>query len=379
MAMADREDFSDIDRHHILSIAGDDKNARKVIVVSACRLPPKTEINHDKLFRYMQYTLDQYVENDYSIVYLHHGLNSENRPSISWLVHVYHVLDRKYKKNLKALFIVHTTGFVKVIWSVLKPFISTNFAKKVVYANRLSDLEEHLYLAQIDIPELVKKHDQEISARYEPTYSPAVSGTALDISLPETQQFGVTLERIKSHTGEDIPSAVQCTVEFLRESGLEVEGLFRRSANITVAKAYTASFNRGETVQFVQEKDIHVAAVLLKKFLRELPEPLLTFQLYDDDIMRIHALPDEEKVEEVVRVLKSALPRQNYIVLKYLMEFLVQVTNNAHLNKMNASNLAIVFGPNLIWTESAVASLSSTGAINSIVKIIIENVPSIFG
>jgi hypothetical protein len=38
------------------------------------------------------------------------------------------------------------------------------------------------------------------------------------------------------------------------------------------------------------------------------------------------ALPDEEKVDEVVRVLKSALPRQNYIVLKYLMEFLVQVS-----------------------------------------------------
>jgi hypothetical protein len=39
------------------------------------------------------------------------------------------------------------------------------------------------------------RHDEEISARYEPKYSPAVFGTALDIPLPETQQFGVTLER----------------------------------------------------------------------------------------------------------------------------------------------------------------------------------------
>lgn len=37
----------------------------------------------------------------------------------------------------------------------------------------------------------------------------------------------------------------------------------------------------------MKEEETHVAAVLLKKFLRELPEPLLTFQLYDD-IMRIH-------------------------------------------------------------------------------------------
>ena len=51
---------------------------------------------------------------------------------------------------------------------------------------------------------------------------------------------------------------------------------------------YNNLFNTlGETVQFVREEDTHVAAVLLKKFLRELPEPLLTFQLYED-IMRVH-------------------------------------------------------------------------------------------
>ena len=58
--------------------------------------------------------------------------------------------------------------------------------------------------------------------------------------------------------------------------------------------------------------------------------------------------------------------------------FYPQVMNNAHLNRMNASNLAIVFGPNLIWTESAAASLSAMGPINSIAKIIIENGASIF-
>ena len=39
------------------------------------------------------------------------------------------------------------------------------------------------------------RHDEEISARYKPKYSPAVFHTALDIALPETQQFGVTLDR----------------------------------------------------------------------------------------------------------------------------------------------------------------------------------------
>ena len=54
------------------------------------------------------------------------------------------------------------------------------------------------------------------------------------------------------------------------------------------------------------------------------------------------------------------------------------MTNKAHVNKMNASNLAIVFGPNLIWAESTAALLGAMGPINSVTKLIIENVPSIF-
>lgn len=40
----------------------------------------------------------------------------------------------------------------------------------------------------------------------------------------------------------------------------------------------------GETVNFREMEDVHLAAVILKTFLRELPEPLLTYQLYNDII-----------------------------------------------------------------------------------------------
>lgn len=371
------EDFADIDSHHILSIGGDDRNGRRAIIFSSCRLPPKTEIDHQKLFRYMKHTLDQYVENDYSLVYFHHGLNSKNKPSISWVVQVYHELDRKYKKNLKALFLVHPTSFIKVLWSVFKPFISAKFSQKVINVNRLSDLQEHLHIDQLDIPDAVKKHDRDISARYKPKYSPAVFHAPLDIPPPETQQFGVSLDRIKKNTGEDIPSVVRTSIEFLQSSALDVEGIFRRSANISVVKRYAKMFNNGENVYFEKEEDSHVAAVLLKKLLRELPEPLLTFELYDE-FMKIHVLPEEQKLPEVKRVLRCNLPNQNYIVLQYLMMFLVAVMDHSDVNKMNSKNLAIVFGPNLIWARSAAASLSAMGPINSISRIILENVTYIF-
>lgn len=73
--------------------------------------------------RYLMHTLDQYVEQDYSLVYFHHGLNSKNKPPVSWLWSAYKVLDRKYKKNLKALYLVHPTNFIRVVYNVFKPAI----------------------------------------------------------------------------------------------------------------------------------------------------------------------------------------------------------------------------------------------------------------
>lgn len=46
--------------------------------------------------RYLKGTLDQYVESDYTLIYFHHGLTSENKPSLSWLRDAYREFDRKY-------------------------------------------------------------------------------------------------------------------------------------------------------------------------------------------------------------------------------------------------------------------------------------------
>ena len=67
-------------------------------------------------------------------------------------------------------------------------------------------------------------------------------------------------------------------------SALETEGLFRRSGATSVVKSVQEKFDKGETVEFCNEKDVHVAAVILKTFLRELEEPLMTFDLYEEVI-----------------------------------------------------------------------------------------------
>ena len=70
--------------------------------------------------------------------------------------------------------------------------------------------------------------------------------------------------------------------------------------------------------------DVHIAAVILKTFLKELEEPLLTFELFDD-ILNVESLTKDDKVLVIKNILQQ-LPQQNYAVLKHLVEFLSLVS-----------------------------------------------------
>lgn len=106
-------------------------------------------------YRYLMFTLDRYVEQDYSVVYFHYGLTSKNKPSLSWLWKAYKAFDRKYKKNLKALYLVHPTNFIRIVWQMLRPAISVKFGKKVMYVNYLHELQQYLDLDKLCIPSAV--------------------------------------------------------------------------------------------------------------------------------------------------------------------------------------------------------------------------------
>lgn len=101
------------------------------------------------------FTLDKYVEQDYSVVYFHCGLTSQNKPPLSWLWKAYKAFDRKYKKNLKALYLVHPTNFIRIVWQMLRPAISVKFGRKMMYVNYLHELHQYLNLDKLCIPERV--------------------------------------------------------------------------------------------------------------------------------------------------------------------------------------------------------------------------------
>uniref|UniRef100_A0A3Q3E869 Rho GTPase activating protein 1 n=1 Tax=Hippocampus comes TaxID=109280 RepID=A0A3Q3E869_HIPCM len=352
--------FYDIARHQIIEVA-DDNFGRKVIVFNACRMPPQHQLDHHKLL-YLKGTLDQYVESDYTLIYFHHGLTSENKPSLSWLRDAYREFDR-YKKNIKALYIVHPTMFIKTLLILFKPIIF-KFGRKLNYVSYLSELEDVVKCEQLVIPARVK-YDNKLRASLKPTSLPPVSPPRSP-PLPN-QVFGVPLRK-RSPDGDPVPVVMRNTISFLSEQ-LEIEGIFRRSANVTLVKEIQLRYN-SEAVNFREMEDVHLAAVILKKFLRELPEPLLTYQLYNDIVN--FAVPSDSQVT-VMKTLVESLPEENYAALRYLITFLAQqVTANSDVNKMTNSNLAVVFGPNLLWGRDNAMSLSAIGPINNFTQCLLD-------
>nr|XP_034993278.1 rho GTPase-activating protein 8 isoform X3 [Zootoca vivipara] len=324
--------YYDVARHNILHLVGDDNLGRKVIAFSCCRLPPSYQLNHRRLL--------------------------------------------EYKKNLKVLYIVHPTNFIKIIWNIFKPLISHKFGKKVIYLNYLSDLRDHLKYDQLKIPQEVIRHDENLHTKQKKKPLTAVKIPPPRPPLP-TQQFGVSLQYLKAkNKGELIPPVMKHTVSYLKRKGLKAEGLFRRSASIQSIKEIQKLYNQGKSVNFDDYGDIHIPAVILKTLLRELPEPLLTFEPYDQ-IIGITSVESSLRVMNC-REIVHGLPEQNYAVLKFLICFLHMVSQESIFNKMTGSNLACVFGLNLIWSPKGTPSFSTLVPINIFIGLLIDFYPTIF-
>ncbi|KAE8281112.1 Rho GTPase-activating protein 8 Rho-type GTPase-activating protein 8 [Larimichthys crocea] len=362
--------YYDVARHGIVQVSGDDNYGRKLIIFSSCCLPPSHQLNHRRLLEYLKFTLDQYVEMDYILVYFHHGLRSSNKPSLKWL-------REAYKKNLKALYVVHPTNFIRIVWNIFKPLISHKFGKKLTYVNYLAELRAHLNYEQLLVPADVLRHDEKLRAAQTDGAPPSAKTPPPRPPLP-TQQFGVSLQYIREKNMEAvIPPVMSHTVAYLKDKGLRTEGIFRRSARVQLIKDVQKLYNLGKPVNFDEYADVHVPAVILKTFLRELPEPLLTFRVYSQ-VQEILNVESSLRVSRCKQIVES-LPEHHFIVTKFLLGFLHTVSQESIVNKMSPSNLACVFGVNLVWPRHGSISLSALTPINIFTEILIEHFHIVFG
>ncbi|VIO94028.1 RhoGAP domain containing protein [Brugia malayi] len=365
------EDFSNISQHEIVNVIADgDWVGRPIVVIYAYRLPSNKTFDHAKFLRFLQFTLDKLVELDYTIVYFHYGLRSNNKPSLKWLLQAYSILDRKYKKNLKALYLVHPTRFIRIVWSIFKPFISIKFEQKIHYVNYLHELDSILRVEQLSLPQPIKEHD--VALLVSSRITPKSQLTKRSCATPRpTQQFNVPLKFILSHNPDcDVPPVVTDLTAFLRDNSLNVVGLFRRSAEVNSIRKLQERIDRGEQIDFLNEEPYKdnlqvasiAASVLLKTFLRSLGEPVITNALYPR-LTALSELPKDSKLGAIIEIV-DALPLENWMLLKTVCQFLTEVAAHSKENLMNANNLSVVFGPNLTWPTDREVPIAQLNNLN---------------
>ncbi|NXO46607.1 RHG44 protein, partial [Locustella ochotensis] len=167
----------------------------------------------------------------------------------------------------------------------------------------------------------------------------------------EKPSFGKPLEEHLAVSGREIAFPVEACVTMLLECGMQEEGLFRVAPSASKLKKLKAALDC--CVVDVQEysADPHAIAGALKSYLRELPEPLMTFELYEEWIQASN-IPEQEKRLQALWNACEKLPKANYNNIRYVIKFLAKLTEYQDMNKMTPSNVAIVLGPNLLWPQA---------------------------
>ncbi|KAG8194018.1 hypothetical protein JTE90_003619 [Oedothorax gibbosus] len=162
--------------------------------------------------------------------------------------------------------------------------------------------------------------------------------------------FGCHLENLCSRENRKVPKFVSTCIEVIEEKELTADGLYRASGNLSQVQKIRIHVNQDDYACLDDEEDVHVLTGALKMFFREMKEPLFPFNMFDR-FMNAIALPDASSKLEALKKLVIKLPEENYETLKFLLKHLLRVTEYHLQNRMQVQNLAIVFGPTLMWPE----------------------------
>ncbi|XP_025064273.1 rho GTPase-activating protein 12 isoform X3 [Alligator sinensis] len=194
------------------------------------------------------------------------------------------------------------------------------------------------------------------------------------------QVFGSNLTSLCQRENSTVPKFVKLCIEHVEEHGLDVDGLYRVSGNLAVIQKLRFAVNHDEKLHLNDSKweDIHVITGALKMFFRELPEPLFTYNHFNDFVNAIKQEP-RQRVHAVKDLIKQ-LPKPNQDTMQVLFKHLKRVVENGEKNRMTYQSIAIVFGPTLLKPEKETGNIAvHTVYQNQIVELILLELNSIFG
>ncbi|KAB1262949.1 Rho GTPase-activating protein 17 [Camelus dromedarius] len=183
-------------------------------------------------------------------------------------------------------------------------------------------------------------------------------------------RFGTPLEEHLKRSGREIALPIEACVMLLLETGMKEEGLFRIGAGASKLKKLKAALDCSTSHLDEFYSDPHAVAGALKSYLRELPEPLMTFNLYEEWTQVASVQDQDKKLQDLWRTCQK-LPPQNFVNFRYLIKFLAKLAQTSDINKMTPSNIAIVLGPNLLWAknEGTLAEMAAATSVHVVAVI----------
>uniref|UniRef100_A0A8C1IGP4 Family with sequence similarity 13 member A n=1 Tax=Cyprinus carpio TaxID=7962 RepID=A0A8C1IGP4_CYPCA len=191
--------------------------------------------------------------------------------------------------------------------------------------------------------------------------------------------FGVSLLELRDLglVKDGVPVVVRSMVEYLEKHGLHLEGLFRVNGSVRTVDNLRQRFDGGEEVDLHQDADTCAVASLLKQFFRDLPEGLIHPSIHSP-LIQLYQESSEGDFCKDLRELLLQLPDIHYSLLHYLCHFLSQVEQEHAHNRMTATNLATVFGPNVFHVSSGFDGIREQNICNNIMAKLIQNYSAIF-
>ncbi|XP_016131459.1 LOW QUALITY PROTEIN: GEM-interacting protein-like [Sinocyclocheilus grahami] len=208
--------------------------------------------------------------------------------------------------------------------------------------------------------------------------------------------FGMELSLLPRESQDSVPFVVLRCTEEIENRALGVQGVYRISGSKPRILKLCQAFEIQKDQVDLSDLSPHDITSVLKHFFKELPEPLLTFDLYDNFInvgKEIQRLSEKDLAAETAGIVTSIvvklreligrLPLCNYNTVQHMIAHLNRVAEHYEDNKMSPGNLGIVFGPTLLRPlvsgDVSMIALLETSYQALLVEFMISHYDHVFG
>ncbi|XP_042743152.1 unconventional myosin-IXb isoform X6 [Lagopus leucura] len=189
----------------------------------------------------------------------------------------------------------------------------------------------------------------------------------------EPRHFGVCVSSLTSERNS-VPIVMEKLLEHVEMHGLYTEGIYRKSGSANRMKELKQLLQADPNSVKLENYPIHTITGILKQWLRELPDPLMTSAQYSDFLRAVELPEKQEQLCAIYSVLEQ-LPQANHDTLERLIFHLVKVALIEDVNRMSPNALAIVFAPCLLRcpdTSDPLTSMKDVSKTTMCVEMLIK-------